>query len=92
MCCVISSIFFIGPRAGLLIWWLVNPGRFHMVYSNLLLPIIGTIFLPITTLTYTFVFKSSYGGLASLDWLLMGIALLVDMSLYGGGVFSRRRR
>jgi len=92
MCCVISSLFFLGPRAGLLVWWLVNPGRFSMVYNNLLLPLIGTIFLPITTLTYTLIYKPSFGGLAGLDWLWMGIAILVDLSLYGGGVFSRRNR
>jgi hypothetical protein len=51
MCCVISSLFFLGPRAGLLIWWLVDPGRFSTVYNNLMLPLIGAIFLPVTTLT-----------------------------------------
>jgi hypothetical protein len=91
MCCVISSIFFLGPRAGLLIWWLVNPVRFTTVYSNLILPILGTIFLPLTTLTYTFIYKPSLGGPAGLDWLWLAIALIVDLSLYGGGAYSRRR-
>ena len=91
MCCVISSLFFLGPRAGLLIWWLVNPGRFNLVYNNLLLPVIGTIFLPVSTLTYTFIYKPAFGSLTGLDWLWMGIALMVDLSLYGGGMFSRRR-
>ncbi len=91
MCCVISALFFLGPRAGLLIWWLVRPGRFSMVYNNLLLPLIGMIFLPVTTLTYTFIYKPAFGSLIGLDWLWLGIALMVDFSLYGGGVFSRRR-
>ncbi len=91
MCCVISTLFFLGPRAGLLIWWLVNPGRFSIVYNNLMLPLIGAIFLPATTLTYTFIYKPAFGSLIGLDWLWMGIALMVDFSLYGGGIFSRRR-
>jgi hypothetical protein len=91
MCCVISAFFFFGPRAGLLIWWLVNPGRFSMVYNNLLLPIIGTIFLPVTTLTYTVIYQPLFGSLSGLDWLWLFIALMVDFSLYGGGIFSRRR-
>jgi hypothetical protein len=91
MCCVISSIFFLGPRAGLLIWWLVNPARFSTVYSNLILPLLGTIFLPVTTLTYTIIYKPSIGGLAGLDWLWLAIALIVDLSTYGGGAYSRRR-
>jgi len=91
MCCVISTLFFLGPRAGLLIWWLVNPGHFGIVYNNLMLPLIGAIFLPATTLTYTFIYKPAFGSLIGLDWLWIGIALMVDFSLYGGGVFSRRR-
>jgi len=91
MCCVISSLFFIGPRAGLLVWWLVNPTRFSIVYNNLLIPLLGTIFLPVSTLTYTIIYKPTFGQLAGLDWLWMGIALIIDLSLYGGGVFSRRR-
>jgi hypothetical protein len=91
MCCVISSLFLLGPRAGLLIWWLVNPGRFSMVYNNLLLPLIGTIFLPVTTLTYTFIYKPALGSLTRLDWLWLGIALMFDFSLYGGGIFSRHK-
>ncbi|MDO9546601.1 MAG: hypothetical protein Q7J07_07610 [Pelolinea sp.] len=88
MCCVISTLFFLGPRAGLLIWWLLNPSRFSLVYNNLLMPIIGMIFLPATTLTYTFIYKPSFGGL---DWVWIIIALMVDLSLYGGGIFSKRR-
>jgi len=91
MCCVISALFFLGPRAGLLIWWLTNPARFSMVYNNMLLPLIGTVFLPVTTLTYTFIYKPAFGSLIGLDWLWMGIALMIDFSLYGGGIFSRRR-
>jgi len=90
MCCVVSTIFFLGPRAGLLIWWLVNPARFTLVYNSLILPILGTIFLPVTTLTYTFIYKPAFGGPAGLDWLWLAIALIVDLSLYGGGAYSRR--
>ena len=92
MCCVISSIFFIGPRAGLLIWWLVSRQRFITVYDNMLLPLLGTIFLPFTTLTYTIIYRPGFGGLAGLDWLWLAIALMLDLSTYGGGVFSRKKR
>lgn len=91
MCCVISSLFFLGPRAGLLAWWLVNPARFSTAYNTLILPILGTIFLPVTTLTYTWLYKPGIGGPVGLDWLWLAIALVVDSGLYGGGFFSRRR-
>lgn len=90
MCCVISSILFIGPRTGLLMWWLFNPGRFSLVYNSLLLPIMGTIFLPVTTLIYTFIYKPAFGGPAGLDWIWLALGLMMDLSLYGGGAYSRR--
>jgi len=91
MCCVISSILFIGPRAGLLVWWLFNPGRFSMVYTNLLWPILGTIFLPVTTLIYTFIFRTGFGSPVGLDWIWLGLGLIIDLSLYGGGAYSRKK-
>lgn len=92
MCCVFSTIFFVGPRAGLLIWWLLNPSRFNLVYTNLLIPIIGLIFLPTTTLTYTFIYKPAFGSLVGLDWVWIILALMIDLSLYGGGMYSRRNK
>lgn len=92
MCCVISSILFIGPRAGVLLWWLLNPLRFRVVFGNFLWPILGTIFLPFTTLAYLVLYKTGIGGLVGLDWLWIAIAVLVDFSSYGGGYFSRKNR
>jgi len=92
MCCVISAIVFIGPRAGLFVWWLFNPTRFGMVFDNIFLPILGGIFVPITTLTYMVLYRPGVNPLTGVDWLWIAIALLIDFSLYGGGVFSRRRK
>ena len=36
MCCVISAFSFWAEGWILIIWWLVNPGRFTIVYNNLL--------------------------------------------------------
>ena len=89
MCCVISAFLFLGPRAALIIWWLLDPSRLNSVFSNIFLLIAGTIFLPLTTLTYTMVIPA---GLFGLDWLWLAIAIMLDLSLYGGGIFSRRNR
>ena len=52
---------------------------------------IGFIFLPVSTIAYTLIYKPEFGSLVGMDWLWMAIAVMVDMSLYGGGVFSRRK-
>jgi len=51
--------------------------------------IAGTLFLLATTPIYTLVFP---GGIFGLDWLWLGLGLLIDLGLYGGGAYSRRRR
>lgn len=89
MCCVLSALLFLGPRAAILVWWLMNPARFTETFPNTLILIFGTLFLPATTLIYTVVFP---GGIFGLDWFWLGLGLLIDLSLYGGGAYSRRRR
>lgn len=92
MCCVISVILLIGPRAGILIWWLLNPVRFNVVFDTLLWPILGFIFLPFTTLAALLVYRPLLGGWVGLDWLWIALGVLMDLSAYGGGIFSRRNR
>jgi hypothetical protein len=29
MCCFFTALVFLGPRAGILIWWLINPVRWQ---------------------------------------------------------------
>lgn len=88
MCCVVAALLLIGPRAGLVVWWLLDPGRFGSAFASLLVPLLGFLFLPWTTIAYLVVFP---GGIGLLGWLLILIGLLADLSGYGGGVRSRRR-
>ena len=92
MCCVLSVIMLIGPRAGIILWWLFNPMRVNAVFGNFLLPLLGLLFLPFTTLAFLLLYKPFISGLAGLDWLLIALALIVDLGSYGGGWYSRRNR
>ena len=92
MCCVISVIMLVGPRAGIILWWLFNPMRVNAVFGNSLLPLLGLLFLPFTTLAFLLLHKPFISGLAGLDWLLIAVAVLVDLGSYGGGFYSQRNR
>jgi hypothetical protein len=89
MCCLVAVALLIGPRAGLFVWWLLDPGRFSSAFDTFILPLLGFFLLPWTTLAYLLVFP---GGVAGLDWVWIIIGLFFDLSSYGGGVGSRRRR
>jgi hypothetical protein len=88
MCCFISVLLFFGPRLALLVYWLLPAGQYRMqvAFNSLLWPLLGLIFLPWTALAYVLLFPM-YG----LDWVILGIALLADLSAYSGGARHRRR-
>jgi hypothetical protein len=89
MCCVFTTLVLAGPRLAILIWWLLNPGRFSRFFASFMWPLLGFIFLPWTTLAYLLV---APGGVHGLDWIWMVLALLIDLGSYGGGAYGNRDR
>jgi hypothetical protein len=77
-----------GPRAGILIWWLVDRPRWESAFDGFLIPIIGFFLLPWTTLAYVLVFP---GGVEGLDFVWLILAVFVDLGSYGGGYRNREK-
>lgn len=86
MCLVIFALIF-SPRIVMVIWWLLDMARWAATFDTVLLPILGFLLAPWTTLMYVLV---APGGVGGLDWLLLGIAVLVDLGSLGGGAARRR--
>lgn len=83
------------PRLALVLVWLFGDGYLQSAYSSLLWPLLGFLFLPLTTLTFAYATHSlaAGDGLSALGWLLVAIAALVDIGLVGrGGARYRRSR
>ncbi|MEN8114840.1 MAG: hypothetical protein ABFS21_10690 [Actinomycetota bacterium] len=87
MCCLAVVLMMIGPRAAILVWWLMDPLRWKFVYAHFFWPLLGFLFLPWTTLAYVVV---APGGVEYFDWVLIAVSLLADVTSYGGGAYSRR--
>ena len=51
-CCIVSAIFGIGPRLGILIWYLLRPEVWRGTFETWIWPLLGALFLPWTTLAY----------------------------------------
>ena len=79
MCCFFASLMMFGPRFAIIIWWLMNPIRWEATFSNFFLPFLGFLFLPWTTLSYVAV---APGGIVFLDWIILGMGLLIDIASY----------
>lgn len=86
MCLVIFALIF-SPRLVMVLWWLLDMARWAFTFDTPLLPILGFLLAPWTTLMYVLV---APGGVGGLDWLLLGIAVLVDLGAVGGGAARRR--
>jgi hypothetical protein len=89
MCCLFTTLVLAGPRAAMIIWWLMDPVRWELAFNSFLVPLFGFLLFPITTLTYVLVFP---GGVDGLDILWMGIAVALDLSSAFGGAYGNKDR
>jgi hypothetical protein len=76
------------PRFVFLVIWLARPVYVDSVFDTFILPLLGLIFLPFTTLMYVFLAAPPF-GVSGLEWIWIGIAVLLDLSHYGG-VYAQR--
>jgi hypothetical protein len=89
MCCFFTTLLLLGPRAAILIWWLINPVRWQATFDTWIWPLLGFIFVPWTTLMYVLV---APGGVIGFDWVWIGLAVVADIGMYVGGGYGNRDR
>jgi len=93
MCCIVTLALVLSSRIALFVWWLSDRQLFTLAFGNWpqpgwIWPLLGAIFLPWTTLAYLFVFPNSIAGF---DWIILGVAFLIDLSGHGGSYRNRNR-
>jgi hypothetical protein len=88
--CLFFTVLFLGPRAGILFWWLVNPSRWSAAFDTWVWPTLGFLFLPWTTLM--FVAVAPVGNVVGWDWFWLALAFLGDVASYGSSGWSNRSR
>lgn len=80
------------PRVLVAFWWFTDPTRWTAVFgSSPLVPALGFLFLPWTTLMCV-LFWNSTTGLDLVGWIFVGLAFLGDIGTYGGGFFGNREK
>ena len=90
MPCFIALIAYFFPRVILILIWLFSD-YLRNAYHTVLWPLLGFIFMPLTTLAYAFAINSN-GAVTGMYAFLMIIAALLDLGTHGFGSSSRRRR
>jgi hypothetical protein len=78
-------------RIGLLVVWLQTPLVDEGFQGGWILPLLGIIFLPVTTLSYVVVYALG-NGVTGLAWLWVVLGFLFDLGMHGSGFASTRPR
>ncbi|MEA1903731.1 MAG: hypothetical protein U9N56_09420 [Actinomycetota bacterium] len=87
MCCLFASMVLIGPRAAILVWWLIDSARWEAAFANFFWAFAGFFVAPWTTLAWTLV---AHNGATGFDWFWLGFGILADLGSWGSGAWSRR--
>ena len=78
-------------RIMLLCAWIARPAMMNAAFSSFIVPCLGFMFLPFTTLMYV-ILVQGVGKIEGVDWLWLGIAVVLDLaSIAGAGAANRNR-
>ena len=93
MPCLMGCLALSFPRFALFLVWLLGGNYLERAYGGALLPLLGFIFLPLTTLAFAFSYHSLSLAhqVTPLGWLVVLIALFIDIGLLGGSSKHARR-
>jgi hypothetical protein len=88
MGCLLAMFAGLFPRIALVCVWIFT-NEVDRAYDSFFVPLVGLIFLPLTTLVYALAW-SPLGGVEGIEWLWVALALVLDLSSFGGGARARR--
>ena len=75
----------------LLFYWIARPVQMNVAFNSFIIPCLGFLFLPFTTLMYVFLMQG-VGTLQGLDWLWLFLAFLIDVASIGAAGAANRNR
>jgi chromate transport protein ChrA len=86
--CLVAILALISPRLALVVVWLFTDllGR---AYDDWIVPVLGFVLLPWTTLAYAAMWSSGRNGVDGIEWLVVALAVLLDLSSWGHGKRTR---
>jgi hypothetical protein len=87
MPCLVGCLALAFPRLALVLVWLFGGNFLAKAIPGFLWLVLGFVFLPLTTLAFAFAVNSfsTHGQVTPFGWLLVGVAVLVDLGLLGSG-------
>lgn len=89
MCCAFTTLVLLGPRILDALLWLFWP-QFTLAFKNeFIVPLLGVLLLPWTTLMYVLVWQPAT-GVSGFGWFMLGLGFVADVASYMGGGWGNR--
>jgi hypothetical protein len=88
--CLLLILFLAFPRIALILLFLFS-NYLQRAYHGLILPLLGFLFLPLTTLAYAWMTNTRL-PIAGINLLILIIAVVIDLGGLSGGEYHRRTR
>jgi hypothetical protein len=88
--CLLLIVVVAFPRVVLVLMFLLS-NYLDRAYHGIVVPVLGFIFLPLTTLVYAWMVNSRL-PLEGANVLILIVAVIIDLGGLGGGAWHRRRR
>jgi predicted MFS family arabinose efflux permease len=88
--CLFLLVFLAFPRVALVLLFFFSNYLQH-AYHNLLIPLLGFLFLPLTTLVYAWM-ANAHQPIVGINVVILVITVVIDVGGLGGGEYHRRRR
>ena len=85
---MLALLAFVGPRVVLVLLFLFT-NYLQRAFDTFLLPLIGFLFLPWTTIEWA-IAQNELGGANGIGLLVIVLGLLADIGVLGGGARGRR--
>lgn len=89
MPCLLLILFVAFPRIALALLFFFS-NYLQRAYHGLLLPLLGFLFLPLTTLAYAWMTNTGQ-PMTGINLLILLVAVIVDLGGLGGGAYHRSR-
>jgi uncharacterized oligopeptide transporter (OPT) family protein len=90
MPCLLVLLVLLFPRVILVLMWLFT-NMLDKAYHTLVIPVLGFIFLPLTTVVYAWMVSSGI-PIEGINLFLLIVAAIIDVGGHGGGAGYYRRR
>lgn len=79
------------PRLAVVLIWLARPTLFSAAFNDAWLwPLLGVMFVPLTTLMYVLLWSAT--GINGFDWFWLGLAFVLDLGGAASSGYANRDR